>query len=75
MAAEIIDFDALRVEPYLEGLFRGYLNDPADSDYQRGYLAAALDIYSECLRRGDGDDRIGLLQKQIRVVPDGPNGE
>lgn len=63
--AEIIDFDAIRIEPYLEGIFRGYLNDPADTDYQRGYLAAALDIYREGLRRHD-DDRLTLLDKQIR---------
>lgn len=65
--AEIIDFDGIRVEAYLEGMFRGFLIDPADSDYQRGYLQAALDIYRECLRRDDGDGRLKLLDGQVRA--------
>jgi hypothetical protein len=63
--ADIISFDAERVSQYLESLFAGYLNDPADSDYQRGFLAAALVIYREALGRGVDDARLMPLDAQV----------
>lgn len=63
--ADLISFDAERVSRYLDELFAGYLNDPADSDYQRGFLAAALTIYREALGRGFTDDRLKLLDAQV----------
>lgn len=68
--AEIVDFDGIRAEAYVEGVFRGFLIDPADSDYQRGYLQAMIDLYRECLRRGVGDDRLKLLDTQVRAQGD-----
>ena len=29
---------------YIERVKQGFINDPADSDYQRGYLRAILDL-------------------------------
>lgn len=31
---------------YLDEVFAGYIDDPADSDFQRGYLAAHAEIAS-----------------------------
>lgn len=63
----LISFDVERTAKYLEGVFAGFLNDPADSDYQRGFLAAALVIYREGLGRGYTDDRLQLLDEQVRA--------
>jgi hypothetical protein len=63
---DLISFDVERASRYLNGVFAGYLNDPADSDYQRGFLAAALTIYREGLGKGVGDDRLALLDAQTR---------
>ncbi len=67
----VISFEAERASKYLSGVFAGYLEDPADSDFQRGFLAASLVIYREGLGKGVGDDRLGLLDNQIKV--DAPN--
>jgi hypothetical protein len=64
--AEVISFDSERAARYLDGVFAGYLGDPADTDYQRGFLAACLALYREALGRGAGDDRLGLLDEQTR---------
>jgi hypothetical protein len=63
--ADLISFDAERASKYLESIFAGYLNDPADSDYQRGFLAAALVIYREGVGKGTSDDRLKLLDAQV----------
>lgn len=63
---ELISFDARRTQIYIEGVFAGYLKDPADSDYQRGFLAASLVIYREALGAGADDDRLKLLDAQVR---------
>ena len=60
----IIDIDGMRAAKYVEQALLGFLRDPADSTYQRGYLAALLTIYTECLGRGIGDDRLELLRRQ-----------
>ena len=41
-----------------------YLDDPPDSEFQRGYLAALLDLYRDCLER-EGDDRVRLAAKLV----------
>jgi hypothetical protein len=64
MSAELISFDAERVSRYLNDVFAGYLGDPADSDYQRGFLAACLTVYREGLGKGAEDDRLKLLDQQ-----------
>lgn len=66
MSGQIISFDAEKASRYIEAGLIGFLNDPADSDHQRGYLAALLAIYTEGLGKGALDDRIGLLERQIR---------
>jgi len=62
--AEPISFDAEKASRYIEQVFAGYLRDPADSDFQRGYLAAMLTLYREGLGKGEGDDRLVLLDRQ-----------
>jgi len=65
--SEIISFEAEKASRYIEQVFAGYLGDPADSDYQRAYLAAVLDVYREGLGKGVGDDRLALLDAQVRA--------
>jgi hypothetical protein len=61
----VIEFDSERAARYLEDVFRGYERDPASTDFQRGFLAAALVIYREGLGRGAQDDRLKLLAAQV----------
>jgi hypothetical protein len=63
--AELIEFDGERTRRYIDGIFAGYLGDPADSDFQRGFLAAALVIYREGIGAGATDDRMKLLDAQV----------
>ena len=63
--ANVIEFDGERTARYLNGVFTGYLKDPADSDYQRGFLACALVLYREGLGKGADDDRLKLLDAQV----------
>jgi hypothetical protein len=62
----IISFDAEKATRYIEQALIGFINDPADSDFQRGYLAALLTIYEEGLGKGTGDDRLPLLLEMTR---------
>lgn len=64
MTADLVSFDAERASRYIERAFAGFLLDPADSDYQRGYLAALLTLYREGLGKGAEDDRLALLERQ-----------
>lgn len=63
--SEVVSFEVERASRYIERAFAGFLNDPADSDYQRGYLDAILTLYLEGLGKGVDDDRIGLLKAQV----------
>jgi hypothetical protein len=63
--AEVIDFDATRIEPFLIRLIELFLIDPPDSDYQRGYLAALIITYREGLKREAPDS---LLQDAERLL-------
>ena len=65
MSAELASFDAERAAKYLNRVLVGYLADPADSDYQRGFLAGCLTLYREALGRGADDDRLALLDTQV----------
>lgn len=65
MSAELVSFDAEKASRYIENSFAGFLSDPADSDYQRGFLAALLTLYREGLGKGEGDDRLALLDRQV----------
>ncbi len=64
--ADVISFDAEKASRYIEQGLAGFLGDPPDSDYQRGYLAALLTIYGEGLGKGDGDDRLHLLNAMVQ---------
>ncbi|PZQ55765.1 MAG: hypothetical protein DI555_06990 [Novosphingobium pentaromativorans] len=53
---------------YIRNSILGYLGDHPDTDFQKGYLAAMVDLYTEVLNR-DPDDRIKAAAKL--VYPDG----
>jgi hypothetical protein len=61
----ILELQTERASRYLEGVFAGFLADPADTDYQKGFLSMALTLYREGLGKGIGDDRLTLLDRQI----------
>ena len=69
MTAQLISFDAERASNYIANALAMFIDDPADSDHQRGYLAALLTIYREGLGRGKGDDRLAILDAQIMETP------
>lgn len=64
--AEIVDIDAKRVAPYLLRAVLAFLDDPPDSDYQAGFLAALLTIYREGLGKGIDDARLKMAGALIR---------
>ena len=61
----ILELQTERASRYLEGVFAGFINDPADTDFQKGFLSMALTLYREGLGKGVGDDRLKLLDRQI----------
>lgn len=63
---DVVSFDAEKATRYLERAMWSFLRDPADSDYQRGYLAALLTVYREGLDKGEDDGRFRLLDDQAR---------
>lgn len=63
--SNVIDFDARRVEPFVMKAIEGFLNDPPDSDYQRGYAAALIVIYREGLGRGASDARVEAAERLL----------
>ena len=65
MSAELIAIEPARASNYVKRALEGFLTDPADTDYQRGYLAALLVLYREGLGMGIGDDRLALLEAQV----------
>ena len=67
MSADIVSFDAEKVTRYIEAALIGYLMDPADTDFQRGHLSALLTLYTEGLGKGVSDDRMAILERQIRA--------
>jgi hypothetical protein len=54
----VFDPDARRLDRFIMDAIVGFLNDPPDSDFQTGYLAALTVIYREGLRRGHDDARL-----------------
>lgn len=61
---QIVSFEDHLAKKYLVSVFNGFINDPADSDFQRGFLSACLMLYREGLGQGVGDDRLILLDGQ-----------
>ena len=45
----IYDFP-LNPRKYLEDSIKGFINDPPDNEFQKGYLCALLAVYGEALR-------------------------
>ena len=50
-------------EPYVATAIDAFLNDPPDSDFQRGYLAALVAVYKEAIGRPAADARIIAAEK------------
>ena len=48
---EVFDQSSKRIEKYLDRVLEGFVDDPADSEFQLGYLAALKEIYFELTGR------------------------
>lgn len=59
----VIDFDGYKIAPYLVNALEGFINDPPDSPFQRGYLAALIAVYKEGLGKGTDDIRLAVVEK------------
>lgn len=66
MTAEIVDFDARKVAPFIIAEIGRFLDDPPDSDHQRGYLAALINVYREGLGRGADDARLLAAERLLK---------
>jgi len=67
-ADNVIDLDARRVAPMLLQGIEGFLGDPPEDEFQRGYLAALLVVYGEGLGRGKGDARVQAGERLVRAA-------
>lgn len=68
--SNIIDFDGKKAAPYIRTCLTGFMNDPPDTEYQMGYLAACVDIYKEALTKQD--DILKVCEKIVygrRITP------
>jgi len=68
MSAKVIDFDAARISTFLMNAIESFFSDPPDSEFQRGYLSALINVYAEGL--GRKDDRIAFAEK-LATAPEG----
>lgn len=67
--SEVIDFDARKLRPYLAAAIEGFLGDPPDTDYQRGYLSALIDVYREGINGDMTDARVVAASPLTRPTP------
>lgn len=65
----IVRFESEKVSRWLDVAFRGFEGDPPDSDYQRGFLAAQIRLYEDCLGKGVDDDRMAILKRYSGEPP------
>lgn len=45
----VISFDAYKVRTYLDSTINGFLNDPPEGNFQKGFLSAVIVIWEEAL--------------------------
>lgn len=65
MGESVISFDDAKAGRYLQAALFSFLNDPPDSLFQCGYLAALLAVYQEGLGKGQTDDRVKTLDSLL----------
>ena len=64
--AQIVDLEARRITPYVLEAIAGFIGDPPDSQFQRGYLSALLDIYREGLGNKSADARVVAAEEIMK---------
>lgn len=59
-------FDQTLADPqeHLEKVFRSFLNDPADTPFQLGYLHGLVNMYIECFGKSD---LVKQVSKQLEM--------
>jgi len=60
----IIELDTSKAGKYLAEAINGFLKDPPDSEYQRGFLAALIVVSTEGIGR-QSDARIIAAEKML----------
>lgn len=63
MTGEVVSFDAIKASRYILNAILAFGNDPVDSEFTAGYLAALIDVYRDGL--GHDDDRVTLIAKTV----------
>lgn len=63
--AKLIAFDEARARRYITEAVTGFLQDPPDSDFQRGFLAALLACHDEALSKREEDSRITAARRLV----------
>lgn len=51
------------IDVFIAKAFDGFLSDPPDTEFQRGYLAALINVASEGLGWDDTDHRLVVARK------------
>jgi len=61
--AEVVSFDVEKASRYIDQALWGFMNDPVDSEYQRGFLGALLVVYEEACGKPMDAGRFDALRK------------
>lgn len=62
----VVDFDTVRIRPFVERQIEAFISDPPDSEFQYGFLSALLMLWREGMRGEAGDARIILADRMLR---------
>lgn len=62
----IEEFDAHKVRNYLDKTINGFMKDPPDTNFQKGFLAAVLVVWEEALGKTE-DGRVKKLEEYCEI--------
>lgn len=66
--SEVHDFEGVKVRKYLDKEVNSFLLRPPISDYERGWMAATVVLYKECLGNMD-DERLRKVEDMVGPLP------
>jgi hypothetical protein len=61
----VIDFNGVRAERYIDSAIDGFFNDPPDSNFQAGFLSALIVVKREAL--GRSDDKLNAAERMTWI--------
>jgi hypothetical protein len=66
--SNVVDFDGRKVRAFLDRAIDGFLIDPPDTPYQRGWCSALVVLYKDAL--GDMNDaRLAKCEEMVGPLP------